>query len=109
MQNASTLRAAMAQLGLGQKDLAALLGSRPRASEILHGKRGISTAQALKLHQAWGIPLHTLLNPAARPNHRSRPSRAGPLPRFAHPPRPHQSLTLPTPSLRAITRLHAFA
>jgi plasmid maintenance system antidote protein VapI len=65
MQNASTLRAAMAQLGLGQKDLAALLGSRPRASEILHGKRGISTAQALKLHQAWGIPLHTLLNPTA--------------------------------------------
>jgi plasmid maintenance system antidote protein VapI len=57
----AALRAVMAQGGWQQHDLARLLGSRSRASEILHGKRGLSQAQLLTLHQAWGIRLERLM------------------------------------------------
>jgi transcriptional regulator with XRE-family HTH domain len=72
MQNASqALRTAMAASGLTQKDLATLLGSRPRASEILHGKRGISQAQAQLIQKTWNITL----NPPA-PDHLTTTLRA---------------------------------
>ncbi len=63
----AALRATMAARGLAQRDLAKLLGSRSRASEILHGKRGLSRAQCRVLHERWGIPLAALLGPAVPP------------------------------------------
>jgi HTH-type transcriptional regulator / antitoxin HigA len=47
----------MEQAGYRQADLAALLGSRSRASEILTGKTsGLTLSQIQKLHREWKIP-----------------------------------------------------
>jgi HTH-type transcriptional regulator/antitoxin HigA len=58
----------MEQLGKKQPDLAALLHSRSRASEILSGKaKRLSVAQLRKLHTEWNIPADILLRePFAR-------------------------------------------
>jgi HTH-type transcriptional regulator / antitoxin HigA len=47
--------------GLRQADLARLLGSRSRASEILRRKRPLTLEQAWKLHREWQIPAEALL------------------------------------------------
>ncbi len=60
---ASAVRETMAFRGLGQADLAKLLGSRSRASELLQGKRRITMNQAWTLHRAWAIPAEVLLQP----------------------------------------------
>ncbi|MET1027585.1 MAG: XRE family transcriptional regulator [Dongiaceae bacterium] len=51
----------MQQRGLKQSDLARLLGSKSRASEIMHRKRGLTLAQAYKLNREWQIPAEALL------------------------------------------------
>ena len=58
----------MDQAGYGQRDLAALLGSRSRASEIMSRKRPLTMEMAWKLNREWGIPAESLLrpNPPAR-------------------------------------------
>ena len=58
------LREVMRMRGLTQSDLAGLLGSRSRASEVLSGKRWLSSEQAWALHAAWGVPLELLMRPA---------------------------------------------
>ena len=60
----SAIRARMDQAGYSQADLARLLGSRSRASEILSGRRGLTMEQARKLHDAWHIPAEALIQPA---------------------------------------------
>ena len=50
---------------LRQADLAEEVGSRSRASEILHRKRPLTMEQAWKLHQQWRIPAAVLLRPSA--------------------------------------------
>jgi len=55
------LRFAMDQQGLSQSDLAALLGSRSRASEILSGRRDLTLAQIRTLAKAWRIPASLLV------------------------------------------------
>lgn len=57
------IRHRMREKGLGQTDLAGLLGSRSRASEILRRKRPLTMEQAWKLHREWNIPAETLLRP----------------------------------------------
>jgi len=59
------IRFRMEQAGFRQADLARLLGSRSRASEILRRKRPLTRAQAWKLHKAWHIPAEVLLQPYA--------------------------------------------
>lgn len=49
--------------GKGQKDVAAALGSRSRASEILSRKRHLSVDMIEKLSQAFSIPAHLLAAP----------------------------------------------
>jgi HTH-type transcriptional regulator / antitoxin HigA len=49
--------------GLQAKDLAAILGSKSRASEILNRKRPLSLDMARRLHAAWGIPAEVLIRP----------------------------------------------
>ena len=58
------IKEVMAQRSLGQADLARLLGSRSRASELLHRKRPLTMDQAWKLHQEWHIPAEVLLRPS---------------------------------------------
>jgi HTH-type transcriptional regulator / antitoxin HigA len=58
------LQFSMEQNGRTQTDLANLLGSRSRASEILSGKRELTKEQAWKIHEAWHIPVALLLRPA---------------------------------------------
>ena len=60
------IRACMEWRGLKQSDLAAVLGSRSRASEVLSRKRGLTLEQASRLHHAWGLPAEALLQPANR-------------------------------------------
>jgi|SRR5687767_8833715 len=45
------------------KDLAEVLGSKSRASEVLNRKRAITLDMARKLHAAWGIPAEVLIRP----------------------------------------------
>ena len=43
--------------GYGQKDLAVLLNSRPRASEILNRQRPLSLSMVRKISAAWAVLL----------------------------------------------------
>jgi HTH-type transcriptional regulator/antitoxin HigA len=49
--------------GHSQSDLARLLGSRSRASELLNRKRPLTMAMAYSLHQQWKIPAEILIQP----------------------------------------------
>jgi HTH-type transcriptional regulator/antitoxin HigA len=51
----------MNQLGMAQKDLAKILGSKSRASEILSGKRSLSLNQIKILYKKLEIPLEVLI------------------------------------------------
>lgn len=53
----------MAMTGRNQSDLADVLGSRSRASEILNRKRALTVEMIFKLNQAWGIPAECLVKP----------------------------------------------
>jgi HTH-type transcriptional regulator / antitoxin HigA len=52
----------MEQAGHTQADLAKLLGSRSRASEILNHRRPLTIEMAAKLHRAWRIPAECLIS-----------------------------------------------
>jgi HTH-type transcriptional regulator / antitoxin HigA len=64
----AAIRARMEQAGYTQADLARLLGSRSRASEILAGRRRLTMEQARRLHEAWHIPAEALIQPATATN-----------------------------------------
>ena len=55
------IRFAMDRQGLEQSDLAHLLGSRSRASEILGGRRDLTLPQIRLLSKTWGIPAAALI------------------------------------------------
>lgn len=55
------VRFRMEQLGLTQRDLAVMVGSKSRASEILSGKRTMSLRVIRILNQSLGIPAEVLL------------------------------------------------
>ena len=57
------IRACMEQSGYTQADLAALLGSRSRASEILGRLRSLTIEQACRLHREWHIPAESFIRP----------------------------------------------
>ena len=57
------LRTHMKTSGRTQADLAALLGSRSRASEILHRKRVLTVEMIHKLSTEWSIPADCLVKP----------------------------------------------
>lgn len=64
--------------GYTQTDLAKLLNSRPRASEILNRKRPLTMEQAYVLHRTWGVPAESLIAGFSRVRAVGRHSRAGP-------------------------------
>lgn len=49
--------------GKTRKDLALLLGSQSRASEILKRKRALTLPMIHKLNQEWGVPAEVLITP----------------------------------------------
>jgi HTH-type transcriptional regulator / antitoxin HigA len=51
----------MEELGLKNKDLAAIIGYHSRVSEILSGKRKLTLDMVRKLHSALHIPLPVLI------------------------------------------------
>jgi HTH-type transcriptional regulator/antitoxin HigA len=51
----------MEQMGYKQKDLAELVRGASRASEIMTGKRGLTTEMIRRLRDEWGIPSDSLL------------------------------------------------
>ncbi len=57
------LRDQMERRGLKQADLAAVIGSKARASEVLNRRRYLTPKQAWKIHQAWRIPAEALIKP----------------------------------------------
>jgi HTH-type transcriptional regulator/antitoxin HigA len=57
------IRFRMEQAGHTQAELAVLLGSQSRASEILKRKRPLTLQMIWKLHEAWGIPAEILIRP----------------------------------------------
>lgn len=59
------LHYACADMGRSQAELAALLGSRSRASEIMSRKRPLTLDMIRKISAAWSIPLALLARPYA--------------------------------------------
>ena len=57
----AALKAHMESSGKTQTDLAELLGSRSRASEILHRRAPLSITAIRMLHAKWGIPAEILI------------------------------------------------
>jgi penicillin-binding protein 1A len=67
------LKLSMQAQGRSQADLAGVLGSRARASEVLSGRRGVSSDMAARLSRAWAIPARLLSRgaEAAKKNRRT--------------------------------------
>lgn len=64
------LRDRMQRHGLKQSDLAAVIGSKARASEVLNRRRYLTLNQAWKIHVAWRIPTDALVKPYTLANAR---------------------------------------
>lgn len=58
------LNYAIDELGHSQAELAELLGSRSRASEILSRRRPLTVEMIHKISQAWKIPADLLVRPS---------------------------------------------
>lgn len=68
----------MEEQGLRQADIAAIVGGKNRASEILSRKRPLTLAMVRALHKKLGIPSELLIQePAAQYRVRRRPARSG--------------------------------
>lgn len=59
----ATIEHWMEMHGFSQSDLATVLGSRSRASEILRRKRSLTLNMAYRLHHQWAIPADILIKP----------------------------------------------
>lgn len=59
----AAIRHAMEAQGYSQKDLGDLIGSRPRASEILNGVREVPKSAMWALHTQWHVPAESLIRP----------------------------------------------
>lgn len=59
----ATLVETMRLTGRSQANLAALLGSRSRASEVLNRKRHLTLQQVYTISRAWGLPADALVVP----------------------------------------------
>lgn len=63
MEPIDLLKAHMETTARTQADLAALLGSRPRASEVLNRKRALTVDMIHKLSSEWHLPADCLVKP----------------------------------------------
>ena len=58
------LNYAIDELGHSQAELAELLGSRSRASEVLNRRRALTVEMIHKISEAWKIPADLLVKPS---------------------------------------------
>jgi HTH-type transcriptional regulator/antitoxin HigA len=58
------LHFAISDLGHSQAELADLLGSRPRASEVLNRRRALTVEMIRTISEAWKIPADLLVKPS---------------------------------------------
>ena len=58
------LHYAIEELGHSQAELAELLGSRSRASELLNRRRPLTVEMIYKISEAWKIPADLLVRPS---------------------------------------------
>ncbi len=59
----STIAAHMEMANLNRRALADVLGSAPRASEVMARKRALTMDMVFKLNREWHIPAETLIQP----------------------------------------------
>ena len=57
------LHYAIAEMGHNQAELSELLGSRPRASEILNRQRALTVEMIHRISEGWKIPAALLVKP----------------------------------------------
>lgn len=62
----------MQQRGLSRHDLARVLGSKSRVSEVLNRKRPLTMEMIRRLHGKFGIPAESLIQPTTRKTRRRR-------------------------------------
>jgi HTH-type transcriptional regulator/antitoxin HigA len=60
------LHYAIAEMGHSQAELARLLGSRSRASEVLNRRRALTVEMIHKLSTEWKLPADVLVKPYHR-------------------------------------------
>ena len=58
---AELIRYAMEQHGLTPADMAPILGTRSRVSEVLNGQRSLTLAMIRRLHERLGLPAELLI------------------------------------------------
>ncbi|MDR3515126.1 MAG: helix-turn-helix domain-containing protein [Azospirillaceae bacterium] len=79
------LRERMDTRGLTQQDLARVLGSRSRASEVMNRRRHLTLEQVWKLHREWNIPADALIRPyPLKPDSKAAVAGPAPLPVRRH-------------------------
>jgi HTH-type transcriptional regulator/antitoxin HigA len=71
-----TIRAHMEMTGRSQTDLAELLGSRSRASEVLAKRRALTLPMISKISTAWRLPADLLVKSYSLKTESSRRSKA---------------------------------
>src|SRR5438105_62133 len=62
---AELIRYAMEQHGLSPADMAPILGTRSRVSEILNGRRRLTVEMIRRLHERLGVPANLLVEAEA--------------------------------------------
>ena len=60
------IKVRMQQRGLTRQDLARVLGSKSRVSEVLNRKRSLTLTMIRRLHDTLGIPAESLIQPTVR-------------------------------------------
>jgi len=65
----------MEQNDLSQGDLGAVIGSQPRASEILARRRALSVEMIRRIAAAWPIPIEVLIQPIKKSTRAVRKKR----------------------------------
>jgi HTH-type transcriptional regulator / antitoxin HigA len=73
---ANLIRHLMDQHGLARADMAPILGSPSRVSEVLRGKRGLSMAMVRRLRARFRVPADLLLPPPRKAPPRRAAKRA---------------------------------
>jgi HTH-type transcriptional regulator / antitoxin HigA len=73
---ADMIRHLMDQHGLTRADMAPILGSPSRVSEVLRGKKGLSMAMVQRLRARFQVPADLLLPPPKKAPTRRSPKRA---------------------------------
>ena len=62
------LQYAVTEMGHSQAELAELLGSKSRASEVLSGRRALTLAMIRTISRAWSIPVDLLVGDGSAPH-----------------------------------------